>query len=182
VVNRLATLPSRIATRSIGRPRLRGKENEIELYALAAAESETRASGKVTALSSRMSLTRLCDQGKRDDARNLLAPVYGWFTEGFDTLDLKEARNLLDELSSRAAATKEISACLLKGLSDIRKDKDRLLGWPFDSVRGVAPENRERPYAVLRSATGCDRCASSPLRGRWMKQRTMTAQAASGAI
>jgi hypothetical protein len=30
----------------------------------------------------------------------LLAPVYGWFTEGFDTLDLKEAKNLLDELSS----------------------------------------------------------------------------------
>src|SRR5271157_4166228 len=31
------------------------------------------------------------DQGKRDEARDLLAPVYGWFTEGFDTLDLKEA-------------------------------------------------------------------------------------------
>jgi predicted ATPase len=39
------------------------------------------------------------DQGKRDEARNLLAPVYGWFTEGFDTLDLKEAKVLLDELS-----------------------------------------------------------------------------------
>jgi predicted ATPase len=38
------------------------------------------------------------DQGKRDDARNLLAPVYGWFTEGFDTLDLREAKTLLDEL------------------------------------------------------------------------------------
>jgi predicted ATPase len=38
------------------------------------------------------------DQGKRDEARNLLAPVYGWFTEGFDTLDLKEAKALLDEL------------------------------------------------------------------------------------
>ena len=34
----------------------------------------------------------LGDQGKRDEARDLLAPVYGWFTEGFDTLDLKEAR------------------------------------------------------------------------------------------
>jgi predicted ATPase len=39
------------------------------------------------------------DQGKRDEARELLAPVYGWFTEGFDTLDLKEARALLDELA-----------------------------------------------------------------------------------
>jgi predicted ATPase len=38
------------------------------------------------------------DQGKRDQARDLLAPVYGWFTEGFDTLDLKAAKALLDEL------------------------------------------------------------------------------------
>ncbi len=34
-------------------------------------------------------------------ARELLAPVYGWFTEGFDTLDLKEAKALLDELGSQ---------------------------------------------------------------------------------
>ncbi|HLN08476.1 MAG TPA: hypothetical protein VK281_05905 [Xanthobacteraceae bacterium] len=40
------------------------------------------------------------DQGKRDEVRELLAPVYGWFTEGFDTLDLKEAKALLDELTS----------------------------------------------------------------------------------
>jgi predicted ATPase len=46
-----------------------------------------------------MSMARLLrDQGKRDKARELLAPVYGWFTEGFDTLDLKEAKALLDEL------------------------------------------------------------------------------------
>jgi predicted ATPase len=38
-------------------------------------------------------------QGKRDEARELLAPVYGWFTEGFDTADLQEAKALLDELS-----------------------------------------------------------------------------------
>ena len=38
------------------------------------------------------------DQGKRDEARDLLAPVYRWFTEGFDTRDLKEAKALLDEL------------------------------------------------------------------------------------
>ena len=48
-----------------------------------------------------MSMARLWrDQGKRDEARDLLAPVYGWFTEGFDTLDLKEAKALLDELSA----------------------------------------------------------------------------------
>ena len=45
------------------------------------------------------SLARLwCEQGKRQEARDLLAPVYGWFTEGFDTIDLKEASALLDEL------------------------------------------------------------------------------------
>jgi predicted ATPase len=48
-----------------------------------------------------MSTARLWrDQGRRDEARDLLAPVYGWFTEGFETLDLKEARALLDELHS----------------------------------------------------------------------------------
>ena len=46
------------------------------------------------------SLARLWrDQGKPQQARELLAPVYGWFTEGFDTLDLKEAKALLDELA-----------------------------------------------------------------------------------
>ena len=46
-----------------------------------------------------MSMARLlCAQGRRDEARDLLAPVYGWFTEGFDTLDLKQAKALLDEL------------------------------------------------------------------------------------
>ena len=46
-----------------------------------------------------MSMARLWrDHGKREEARDLLSPVYGWFTEGFDTLDLKEAKALLDEL------------------------------------------------------------------------------------
>jgi predicted ATPase len=48
-----------------------------------------------------MSMARLWrDQGKRDEARDLLAPVYGWFTEGFDTRDLKEAKALLEELAA----------------------------------------------------------------------------------
>jgi predicted ATPase len=48
-----------------------------------------------------MSMARLWrDQGKRDEARELLAPVYGWFTEGFNTLDLKEAKALLDKLAA----------------------------------------------------------------------------------
>jgi predicted ATPase len=48
-----------------------------------------------------MRLARLWyNQGRRDEARDLLAPVYGWFTEGFDTLDLKEAKALIDALAS----------------------------------------------------------------------------------
>jgi predicted ATPase len=48
-----------------------------------------------------MSMSRLWrDQGKPQQARELLAPVYGWFTEGFDTRDLKEAKALLEELAS----------------------------------------------------------------------------------
>ena len=47
-----------------------------------------------------MSLTRLWQkQGRVDEARQMLAEIYGWFTEGFDTLDLKEAKALLEELS-----------------------------------------------------------------------------------
>jgi predicted ATPase len=47
------------------------------------------------------SMARLCcDRGKRQEARELFAPVYGWFTEGFDTRDLIEARALLDELAA----------------------------------------------------------------------------------
>jgi predicted ATPase len=48
-----------------------------------------------------MSRARLWrDQGKWGEAREVLAPVYGWFTEGFDTRDLKEAKALLDELAA----------------------------------------------------------------------------------
>jgi predicted ATPase len=47
------------------------------------------------------SLARLWrDQGKRDEARDLLAPVYGWFTEGFDTPVLKKAKLLLEQIAA----------------------------------------------------------------------------------
>jgi predicted ATPase len=59
------------------------------------------AAGKSRELRAAMSMARLWrDQGKRDEGRNLLAPVYGWFTEGFDTLDLKQVKTLLEELAS----------------------------------------------------------------------------------
>ena len=48
-----------------------------------------------------MSFARPLDKrGKRDEARAMLADIYGWFTEGFDTADLKDAKALLDELRS----------------------------------------------------------------------------------
>ena len=64
--------------------------------ALAVARKQQAKSWELRAAMSMAQLWR--DQGKRQQARNLLAPVYGWFTEGFDTLDLKEAKTLLDEL------------------------------------------------------------------------------------
>ena len=60
-----------------------------------------RQQAKSLELRAAMSLSRLWQQqGKRADARALLAPVYGWFTEGFDTGDHHEARALLEELRS----------------------------------------------------------------------------------
>ena len=62
--------------------------------------SRTKQQAKSHELRAAMSLARLWrDQGKVQQARELLAPVYGWFTEGFDTLDLKEAKSLLDALA-----------------------------------------------------------------------------------
>jgi predicted ATPase len=59
-----------------------------------------RQSAKLWELRAATSLARLWhDQGKRTEARNLLSPVYGWFTEGFDTPVLRDAKALLDELA-----------------------------------------------------------------------------------
>ena len=70
-----------------------------ELYrkALSIAEAQE---AKLWELRAGVSLARLWgEQGRRVEARDLLAPVYGWFTEGFDTADLKDAKALLDELT-----------------------------------------------------------------------------------
>jgi predicted ATPase len=65
--------------------------------ALAVARQQQAKSWKLRAA---MSMARLWrNQGKRDQARDLLAPAYGWFTEGFDTVDLKEAKALLEALA-----------------------------------------------------------------------------------
>jgi predicted ATPase len=66
-------------------------------HALAVARAQQAKSWELRAA---MSMARLWrEQGKWDEARDLLAPVYGWFTEGSDTLDLKQAKALLDELT-----------------------------------------------------------------------------------
>jgi predicted ATPase len=73
---------------------------KAEIYfdrALAVARKQQAKSWELRAATSMARLWR--DQGKPQQARELLAPVYGWFTEGFDTLDLKEAKALLDALS-----------------------------------------------------------------------------------
>ena len=73
------------------------KAEEYFDHALAVARKQQAKSWELRAA---MSLARLWrDQGKRQQARELLAPVYDWFTEGFDTLDLKEAKALLDDLA-----------------------------------------------------------------------------------
>jgi predicted ATPase len=70
---------------------------ELYLKALSIAEEQ---GAKLWELRAAASLARLRrDQGRRSEARSLLAPIYGWFTEGFDTPDLKQAKALLDELT-----------------------------------------------------------------------------------
>jgi len=60
-----------------------------------------------------MSLAHLWQQqGKRAEAHVLLAPIYGWFTEGFDTADLQEAKALLDELGAKTVVEPYSAATL----------------------------------------------------------------------
>jgi predicted ATPase len=73
---------------------------EAEAWLQRALDVARRQEAKVLELRAAMSLSRLwLRQGKRTEARALLAPVYGWFTEGFDTADLQEAKALLDDLA-----------------------------------------------------------------------------------
>ena len=87
--------------------RVRGKLL-VAVGALASAEDNfhkavavaQRQNAKLWELRASLDLARLWrDQGKRREARDLLAPIYGWFTEGFDTPVLQDAKALLDELA-----------------------------------------------------------------------------------
>jgi class 3 adenylate cyclase len=72
----------------------------VEEYLTNSLKTARRQGALLLALRAATSLARLWgEQGRRTEARELLVPVYGWFTEGFDTADLKEARALLDELT-----------------------------------------------------------------------------------
>ena len=73
---------------------------KAEAYFERALEVARKQQAKSWELRAAISMARLWrSQGKREQARELLAPVYGWFTEGFDTRDLKEAKALLEELA-----------------------------------------------------------------------------------
>src|SRR5262249_25596530 len=77
-------------------------QEEAEAHFQHALEVARRQQAKSLELRAAMSLARLWQrQGKRAEARELLAPVYGWFTEGFDTADLQEAKALLDALGEQ---------------------------------------------------------------------------------
>jgi tetratricopeptide (TPR) repeat protein len=79
---------------------MRGVEAEAEASFQQAIEVARRQQAKSLELRATMSLCRLWGkQGKREEARRMLAEIYGWFTEGFDTGDLREAKALFDELS-----------------------------------------------------------------------------------
>jgi predicted ATPase len=74
---------------------------KAEAYFERAITTARKQQAKSWELRAATSMARLWrDRGKRDQAHDLLAPIYGWFSEGFDTLDLKEAKALLDELHS----------------------------------------------------------------------------------
>jgi predicted ATPase len=72
---------------------------EAEAWLQRALDVARRQEAKALELRAAMSLSYLWQQqGKQTEAYNLLAPIYGWFTEGFDTADLQEAKKLLDAL------------------------------------------------------------------------------------
>jgi predicted ATPase len=73
---------------------------EVETWLQRALDVARRQEAKSLELRAAMSLSRLWrQQGKRTEAHDLLAEVYAWFTEGFDTADLQEAKALLEELA-----------------------------------------------------------------------------------
>jgi predicted ATPase len=76
------------------------QQDEVETCFQQALDTARRQQAKLLELRASVSLSRLWQhQGQRTEAYALLAPIYGWFTEGFDTADLQEAKALLDALA-----------------------------------------------------------------------------------
>jgi predicted ATPase len=87
------------ACAAVQSPKSKKVEEEAEGYFQKAIAIARRQSAKSLELRAAMSLSRLWQQqGKKEEARQMLAEIYSWFTEGFDTADLKEAKALLEEL------------------------------------------------------------------------------------
>jgi predicted ATPase len=117
---------------------------KAEAYFERALEISRKQQAKSWELRAATSMARLWrDQGKRDEARDLLAPVYGWFTEGFDTLDLKEAKALLDELAKphqiKTLNTRDACSPRFVGPS----------GSPAESCRRKKSRSRQAPNTRL---------------------------------
>ncbi len=126
------TLQSQIASRKL-------HVAEAEACFLTAIEIARKQSAKSLELRAVMSLARLWQQqGKKAEARKLVADIYDWFTEGFDTIDLKEAKALLDALESREGERQE------------GKDSPRRRG----SVKKTKKEPKPQRSAAIRPEVG----------------------------
>ena len=91
---------------------LKGDLEGAERNFLASLDWARRQQAKMWELRTSTSLARLWQsQGKRQEAYELLAPVYGWFTEGFDTKDLQEAKALLAEIARRNCQRNSVGDC-----------------------------------------------------------------------
>jgi predicted ATPase len=83
-----------------------GEQDESEAYFQRSLAVSRRQGAKALELRTSTSVARLRrEQGKHAEARDLLTPIYGWFTEGFDLPDLKEAKALLDVLEEAVASS-----------------------------------------------------------------------------
>jgi predicted ATPase len=126
-----------------------GAKADAEVAFCQAIDIAQRQSSKSWELRAATSMARLWrDQGKRGEARELLAPVYGWFTEGFDTLDLKKAGALLEQLGdmSRVSGVTSARRYLLRNLSGTRR------------VAPTMAKSLFAPSAVALSVRKDDRC------------------------
>jgi len=85
----------------------RRRSNSYEVPRWVGPRIAARQSAKISEVRAATSLTRLwLGQGKREDARDLLASIYNWFTEGSDTPVLKEARAVLEQIDRLSPATR----------------------------------------------------------------------------